>query len=126
MIVACFVLAFMLVCSVAMNLAQASDAMSESKRADHWRSLYETSAAGARELRHELTDARNATAKALGQGTRLAKRMHEMSEEHDRMTADIAALEEATNKALADIELAKLMVEAHSKRTAPHGDGGSN
>ena len=122
MIVACFLLAFFLVCSVAMNLAQANDLGSESNRADHWRSLYETSAAGARDLREELSDARKAVAKALGQGTRMAKMLHEAD-------ATIAASEEALAKAaelIADLKLAQLAVEAQSKRTVPHNDGGSN
>lgn len=122
MIVACFVLAFFLVCSVAMNLAQANDLDSESTRADHWRSMFEGSSSEVRDLREKLADARKATAKALGQGTRMAKMLHEAE-------GTIAASEEALAKAaelIADLKLAQLAVEAQSKRTVPHNDGGAN
>lgn len=126
MIAACFVLAFFLVASLALNMAMAADIGRERKQVTHWRSLYETSVAGARELRHELTEARNATAKALGQGTRLARRMHEMSDELAGVHAELDAAEEAISQALVDLKLAQLAVEAQSKRTVPHNDGGSN
>lgn len=120
------VVVFGLLLMGAVILALVEDLKSERKQIAHWRSLYETSVAGARELRHELTEARNATAKALGQGTRLAKRMHEMSDELAGVHAELDAAEEAISQALVDLKLAQLAVEAQSKRTVPHNDGGAN
>ena len=113
------ILAVVLTISLIVNAAQSGETKRERRQVEQWHSLYETSGAGARELRHELTESRNATAKALGQGTRLAKRMHELQTELD-------AADEAIDRAYADIELARLAIEAQAKRTVPHNDGGSN
>lgn len=120
------ILAVVLTISLIVNAAQSGETKRERKQVEQWRSLYETSVAGARELRHELTESRNATAKALGQGTRLAKRMHEMSDELAAAHATVDAYEDAITKANATIELARLAIEAQAKRTAPHNDGGAN
>lgn len=120
------ILAAVLTMALIVNIAQAEENKRVRLQVEQWRSLYETSVAGARELRHELTESRNATAKALGQGTRLAKRMHEMSDELAGVHAELDAAEEAISQALVDLKLAQLAVEAQSKRTVPHNDGGSN
>lgn len=120
------ILAVVLTMALIVNIAQAEENKRVRLQVEQWRSLYETSVAGARELRHELTESRNATAKALGQGTRLAKRMHEMSDELAGVHAELDAAEEAISQALVDLKLAQLAVEAQSKRTVPHNDGGSN
>lgn len=113
------VLAAMLVIAIVVGAAQAGETRLEREQVQRWRSLYETSAAGERELRKELADARTATKEALGKGTRLARRMHEMSEEIASLHDEIDASEEAISQALVDLKSAEAAIAA--RRGGPSG-----